>query len=173
MTFLLMTLLACGPSSDDIVKNLSSSNPVVREDTAKIARNFGSDSVESGLIGVLSDPEPKVRLNAVESLIELETKEAVPPLMERLELETDPRVQRAVVDALGRLEDSRAVPALIAFVEKRIDAPPLNALWALGNLEDDRALNVLAPLRASTDPHVVWNVNQALRKLKPAPNPAG
>jgi HEAT repeat protein len=173
MMLLLMTMFACGPSSDDIVKNLSSSNPVVREDTAKIARNFGSDTVESGLIGVLGDPEPKVRLNAVESLIELETKDAVPMLMERLELETNPRVLRAVVDALGRLKDSRAVPALISFVEKHIESPPLNAVWALGNLEDDRALEILAPLRASTDPHVVWNVNQALRKLKPAPNPAG
>jgi HEAT repeat protein len=173
MMLLLMTLIACGPSSDDIVKNLSSTNPVVREDTAKIARNFGSDSVESGLISVLGDPEPKVRLNAVESLVELETKAAVPSLMERLELETDPRVQRAVIDALGRLKDTRAVPALITFLEKHIESPPLNAVWALGNLEDDRALNVLAPLRTSTDQHVVWNVNQALRKLKPAPNPAG
>jgi HEAT repeat protein len=155
------------------VNNLSSQNPVVREDTAKIARNFGSDSVESALIEVLNDEEPRVRLNAVESLIELETVEAVPQLVVRLEVETVPFVQRAVVDALGRLKDPRAVPALITYLEARTDAPPLNAVWALGNLEDGRALNVLSAMRASPDQHVVWNVNQALRKLKPAPSPAG
>ena len=71
-------LMGCGPSSEDIATNLSSENLTTREDTAKIARNFGSEEVEAALIMSLEDPNSQVRYNALESLIELETIEAVP-----------------------------------------------------------------------------------------------
>jgi HEAT repeat protein len=169
----LMALLACGPSSDDVTRNLSSPNPVVREDTAKIARNVDSAEVEAALIGALGDEEMRVRLHAVESLAELDATTAVPGLVERLESEVDPAVRRAIVDALGRLGDAAAVPALIAALEARYETPPLDVIWALGALEDDRALNVLSRLRANDDMYVRWNVNQALRKLRPASNSEG
>ena len=110
----LSALLACGPSSDDIATNLTSANPVVREDTAKIARNFGSTAVEEALVGVLGDAEAIVRLHAIESLVELECDEAVPDLIQRMDVEPNPKVRRAIVDALGRLGDVQAVPMLVA-----------------------------------------------------------
>ena len=169
----LLTLLACGPSSDDIATNLSSANPVVREDTAKIARNFGSTAVEEALVAVLGDAEAIVRLNAIESLVELDCSDAVPELINRMGVESNPKVQRAIVDALGRLGDVQAVPVLVAYLEQRLADPPLDVIWALGALEDHRALKVLAGLRSNKDPYVVWNVNQALRNLRPAPDTAG
>ena len=169
----LLVLMACGPSSDDIATNLSSANPVVREDTAKIARNFGSDAVEEALVGVLGDAEAIVRLNAIESLVELDCDAAVPELIRRMDVELNPKVRRAIVDALGRLGDVQAVPVLVAYLEQHLDDPPLDVIWALGALEDHRALKVLAGLRSSNDPYVVWNVNQALRNLRPAPDAAG
>ena len=170
---LLWILLGCGPSPQDIATNLSSGNPVVREDTSKIARNFGSDEVESALISVLTDSEAIVRFNAIESLVELNCVEAVPSLIERLDTESNPKVRRAIVDALGRLGDVQAVPILVEYLSAHTDDPPLDVIWALGALEDHRALEVLALLRTSTDPYVVWNVNQALRKLRPASDSAG
>jgi HEAT repeat protein len=169
----LLWILACGPSSNDIAANLQSSNPMVRQDTAKIARNFGSDAVEASLIGALSDDEKQVRAHAIDSLVDLECGQAVPALVTRLEAEPDPYVQQLVVDALGRLGEVSAVPALIAHLEANIGDPPLNVIWALGALEDARALGVLSTLRNSSDPYVVWNVNQALRNLRPATTPAG
>ncbi len=169
----LLWILACGPSSGDIAANLKSSNPMVRQDTAKIARNFGSDAVEAALIGALSDEEKQVRANAIDSLVELECVEAVSSLVTRLDLETDPYVQQLIVDALGRLGEASAVPALITHLEENIANPPLNVIWALGALEDARALGVLSTLRSSSDAYVVWNVNQALRNLRPAATPAG
>ena len=56
--FLLGAFLAgCGPSPGDIAANLSSNNPVTREDTAKIARNFGSPEVEAALLEVAHDDD--------------------------------------------------------------------------------------------------------------------
>ena len=164
----LLVLMACGPSSDDIVTNLRSDNPAVREDTAKIARNFGSDAVNAALIEILVDPMEKTRLNAIESLVELEAVEAVPALA--LLLETDPSdlVKREAVDALGRLGDARAVPNLIAYIEAREkERPPLNAIWALGFLEAPQSLELLVRLREHDDLYVAWNANQALRNLRP------
>ena len=170
---IMLALLACGPSPEDIATNLASANPVVREDTAKIARNFGSPEVESALMSVLTDAEAVVRLNAIESLIQLECVEAVPALIERLAVEPNAKVRRSIVDALGRLGDVQAVPVLVEHLSAHLDDPPLDVIWALGALEDHRALEVLAGLRTSTDPYVLWNVNQALRKLRPAPDTAG
>lgn len=170
MMFLLM-LLACGPSTDDIARNLESPNPAVRADTAKIARNFGSDGVEKALIGALEDELEQVQVHAIESLAELEAKQAAPALIGIVDLqEASPKVLRAAVDALGRLGDTEAVPTLLVYLEAREQtAPPLNAIWALGNLEDHRALPILSRLRESKDPYVRWNANQALRNLRPPP----
>jgi HEAT repeat protein len=112
-----------------------------------------------------------VRLNAIESLAELEAGQAVPALVALLEAEeVSPEELRATVDALGRLGDVQAVPVLIAYLEAReAAAPPLNAIWALGNLEDHRALEVLSRLRESKDPYVRWNATLALRNLRPPP----
>ncbi len=170
MMWMIAGLFACGLSSSDVARNLQSKNPVVREDTAKIARNFGSDGVEKSLMKAIADPVEKVRFNAVNSLAELEAEQAVPALMERLNEETQPLVQRALVDALGRLGDEQAVPTLIAYLEEREETgPPLNAIWALGNLEDHRCLTVLSRLRRSKDIYVRWNANMALRNLRPPP----
>jgi HEAT repeat protein len=168
---IILAMLACGPSSSDISRNLSSPNPVVRVDTAKISRNFGSDEVVEVLIASLDDDIKQVRLNAIESLAELEAEDAVPALVALLEAEEVSAAElRAIVDALGRLGDVQAVPVLIAYLEAReAAAPPLNAIWALGNLEDHRALEVLSRLRESKDPYVRWNATLALRNLRPPP----
>jgi HEAT repeat protein len=164
---LLPLLLACGPTPEDIARNLASPNPAVRQDTAKIAKNFGGEATEAALVGVLGDPIENVRLNAVQSLVELEAVSAVPFLMARLEAEPAPRVQREIVDALGRLGDRQAVPTLLAYLEARAEDPPVNAIWALGNLGDPAALEPLIALRLSDDPHVAYNANVALRNLQP------
>lgn len=171
MMNILSLLIACGPSPEDIAANLTSFNPVTREDTAKIARNFGSPEVEAGLIEALQDPAQKVRYNALESLIELETVAAVPAIMAMLEVESDRDVEKLAIDALGRLKDPQAVPTLIAYIETcQADATrsiPLNAIWALGYIGDGQALELLSGLRESSDIYVSWNADQALKSLRP------
>ncbi|MFT5683483.1 MAG: HEAT repeat protein [Myxococcota bacterium] len=171
MMSVLALLIACGPAPEDIAGNLSSANPVTREDTAKIARNFGSPEVEAALIESLQDPTQKVRYNALESLIEMETVAAVPAIMAMLEVESDREVEQLAVDALGRMGDPQAVPTLIAYIETCRDdgvrSIPLNAIWALGFIGDGRALPLLSELREDSDIYISWNADQALKKLRP------
>ena len=142
---------------------------MMTQDTAKIARQVQSEAVIQGLVGSLHDPVETVRLNAIESLIELEAITAVPALMAALQTDESDVVKKELVNALGRLKDPQAVPVLIAHIEARLAANgrvPLNAVWALGFLQDGRALDLLSRLRESNDPYVVWNANQALRQLR-------
>ncbi len=158
-------LLACGPTDEDIARNLQAPNPVVREDTAKIARNYGSDAVVAALVAALQDPSATTRRNAVDSLAELEAVSAAPTLAAMLPTEPDERVQRQIVDALGRLGDPVAVPALLTWLGEREADPPLNAIWALGNIGDPASLEMLSRLRTSADPYVAYNATLALRLL--------
>lgn len=168
MIWLLSLAIACGPSAEDIAANLASDNPAIREDTAKIAKNFPGDAVVAGLIIALKDGAEQVRLHAVDSLVSLEAVEAVPALITVLETDASDVVRMEVVDALGRLKDPLAVPALMRLIESRKDQrPPLNAIWALGFLEDGQALALLSELREHEDPYVAWNAHQALRNLLP------
>ena len=163
-----LLLTACGPSADDIQRNLKSPNPVVREDSAKIARNVGGDVVVASLVAVLEDDSERVRLYAVDSLAELNDPAALPFLIKALNEDSSPEVRRQVVDALGRLRDPAAVPAIIAYLQDPShESPPLNAIWALGFIGDLSAMPVLVELRGSDDPYLTWSVDHALRELHP------
>ena len=166
---MLWFLLACGPSSEDIVRNLQSPNPVVREDSAKIARNVSATpEMTAALIGILSDPSPRAQQHAIETLVELQAVEAVPQLCDMLDNEAlNPSIQHAVIDALGRLRSANGVPSLIRFLNKDMNNPALDAIWALGFIGDMSALDVLSELRNHSDPYVVHNATVALRELRP------
>lgn len=172
MTWLMAALLACGPAPEDIAQNLVSENPVVREDTAKIAHNFDSEEVRAALLRALEDDSEEVRYNALNSLIMLEAVESVPAIMRMLEVERDRDVELLAIDALGRFQDPQAVPLLIQYIEnQRVDSErsiPFNAIWALGFIGDNQALPLLSELRESSDPYISWNASQALASLRPS-----
>lgn len=171
-------LAACGPSPEDIAKAVSSDNPVMREDGAKIAQNYDDPAVIDALIKVLSDPSETVRLNAIESLAELEATKAVPALIDSLNGDPSPKVKRAACDALGRLKAREALPDIIAYVESFTanDRGQLVGIWAIGYIGAEgglsadlkkQALDLLVARRdGSTDKFIVYQAKAALRTLK-------
>lgn len=175
--FVVLGLAACGPEPTDIAKAIASENPVMREDGAKIAQNYDDPAVVEALVKVLSDPSEKVRLNAIESLAELEATAAVPALVDSLNGDPSPAVKRAAADALGRLQAKEAVPDLIAYVESfgPNDRQQLAGLWAVGNIGSEgldpdgkqQALGLLVARReGTTDKYILYTANAALRTLR-------
>jgi HEAT repeat protein len=169
--------LACSPSADDIAKAIVSDNPVMRQDGAKIGQNYDDDVVVDALQKVITDPSEQVRLNAIESLAELEATAAGPALIERLMTDTSPAVRRAAADALGRLKVKEAVIPLVQYLATypASDRGQLAGVWALGNIgaeglpanEKKVALDCLVALRgATTDRWVTFQTEMALRTLK-------
>ncbi len=174
---LAVLLIGCSPAAADIAKAISSENPVMREDGAKIAQNYADPLVWDALIKTLKDNSQKTKLNAIESLAYTEATLAGPALIDVLQTDADPLVQRAAADALGRLCIEEAVPALTTYVGsfEPNDLNQLTGIWALGNIgaqglpADQKAL-VLATLvqkrETTTDRYVLYNANYALRTLK-------
>jgi HEAT repeat protein len=175
----IFALLACGPSATEIATAIQSQNPVMREDGAKIAQNFDDQVVIDALVSVLADPSEAVRLNAIESLAELEATSAGPALIERLKVDESDKVKRAAADALGRLVVVEAIPELLAWLDhfQPDDHAQLAGIWAVGHIGDEAgplgadvkgaALTTLVRIRETTkDPYVRYNVNAALRTLK-------
>jgi HEAT repeat protein len=163
MTFFF--LLACG-SADRVLDGLASENPITREAMAREAASFDDLRVVEALISALDDPSIEVRRNAVESLGALRAPDAVPRLCELVENDPVAGVQRAAITALARLRDPRAVPILVAHLERRRTAPPLDAIWALGEIGDPSAVAILSELRRSADVYVSYNASKALARIR-------
>lgn len=174
---MIVLFLACSPSPEDIAKAVASENPVMREDGAKIAQNYDDPVVVEALVKVLSDPSEPVRLNAIESLAELEASSAGSALIDRLQNDPSSKVRRAAADALGRLMVKESVPQLVVYVTSFSpdDRNQLAGVWALGNIGSEGlppelkplALTTLVNLRnATADKHVRYAASAALRTLK-------
>jgi len=170
-------LLACSPSAEDIAKAVTSENPVMREDGAKIAQNYDDEVVVDALITVLPDPSEKVRLNAIESLAEIQDQKCGDALIERLKSDPSPKVRLAAADALGRLLYKNAVPTLVSYAGEFAvdDRQQLGAIWAIGRIAYEgldadvkkQAMSFLVERREkATDPYVLYNISVALRYMK-------
>lgn len=178
VSFLALLLLAagCSPAAADIAKAISSENPVMREDGAKIAQNYADPLVWDALIKTLHDNSQKTKLNAIEALAYTDATLAGPALIDVLKTDPDPLVKRAAADALGRLEILDAAPALVEYLAtfQPNDRDQLAGIWALGNIgaqglpadQKKLVLDTLVQKReATTDRYVLYNSNAALRTL--------
>ena len=141
---LLTFLFACSAGPDEIATAIKSDNPVMREDGAKIAQNYDDQVVVDALVGVLGDTSEQVRLNAIESLAELEAGSAGPALVERLKSDASPKVRRAAADALGRLVVGEAVPDLLAYLAEVV--PPGPWLYPEDEVSDVPLRNLAAEI---------------------------
>lgn len=149
-----------------MVDGLASENPIVREEMAREAASSADARVVAALVQALEDPSVEVRRSAVDSLAALRATDAVPGLCDRIERDPAIGVRRAAVTALARLRDERAVPVLVAHLEQHRAAPPLDAIWALGEIGSSGAVPILSELRRSGDPYVAYNASKALARIK-------
>ena len=86
----------------------------------------------SPLIERLKDENPQIRLQAVESLGKLGSKEAVPPLLKLLDEEPN---KYPIIWALGEIRDERAIPALNKMLAGEDEALQYNARKALKKIQ--------------------------------------
>jgi HEAT repeat protein len=163
---ILLLAFACSPSAKDVVDGLASENPTTREDVAEAGGSIHDPRVVAALIEALGDPSAEVRKNAVESLATLRALDAVPSLCELVARDPSEAVRRSAVTSLARLGDARAVPVLVAALDRNRESPPLDAIWALGEIGDPGAVAILSELRKSGDVYVAYNASRALERIK-------
>jgi HEAT repeat protein len=140
----------------------------LRDDTDAVLRNAGSEifRMRGGkslpvVVGLLSDPEPDVVLQAVLILDRMRDPRALEPLHGALG-HPDPNVVQEALLAIGRLGDARSIPHLLPFLEADFWVQ-MAAVQALGDLRSPEAVPFLAP--RLTDPLAGQLAAEALARI--------
>ena len=160
----LLWMIGCSGKATTLITELSSENPVVRQDALIEARDFSDAALTAAVEKLLTDPDPRIRYEAVITLYQFRSTTSVQPLLPIL-YDTDPKVSRAAIDTLGHLADPSAASALMTLVSTNRDHPPLNAIWALGQCKVKEGRALLSELRQHPDKWVRYNVDEALRHI--------
>ena len=153
----------CGNDVDRYITDLSSRNPMVRLEAAKLARREDDPRLAAALTPLLQDDSTDIRLNAATSLSHIGSESEVPALVTALN-DADRDVRLAAVDALGRIRDDRAVVPLLAMLDTEVE--PYSVIWALGNIGSDGALDALTPMLDDENGYVRYQARRALLKIR-------
>ncbi|HEY3418115.1 MAG TPA: HEAT repeat domain-containing protein, partial [Armatimonadota bacterium] len=95
------------------------------------------------LLAQLADPDPNVRVRAIETLAEMRNTDGIAPLALAVVQDKDGTVRAAAARALGAFQDGRAVDALTAAWQDADRNVRLAAAQGLGRTNDPRALALL------------------------------
>jgi len=101
------------------------------DETARVARALGrtgDKGAEKTLIGLLTRPEPYVRLAAAEALAHCSSTNAIPALIASLASDTDRFIEHALTYALHRLADVRALSSALEHPHPRVQKAALTLL---------------------------------------------
>ncbi len=159
------------PNKSDLdanLENADSEDAKVRLEAIKGLAGSKDEKALRALLEALADPEPEVRLKAIDTVGEMRASEATPSLVQILFLRDSPDwlEQRALV-ALGRIGDSRATRPITDFIQRSTDTESKGtALFALGEIGDDKALPSLRDIQSSGDPTVKRLAGDAISKIE-------
>jgi HEAT repeat protein len=127
------------------------------------------------LLEAANDPNPTIRVKAIDTLGNMKAKEAVGPLLQRIHMrETDEPTKRRILACLGKIGDDRATTPLLRLVAR--DSVPTDlrasAIYALGEIGDDAALPALEELaEAPTDDPLRPVAKTAVGMIRNRPTP--
>jgi HEAT repeat protein/beta-lactamase regulating signal transducer with metallopeptidase domain len=137
----------------------------VNDDRSEEAQKRTAHFAIGPLITALNDTDAGVRLEAAQSLGQMEDSLAVAALTRALRSDSDARVRKMAAWALGNIEDESAVSALVQAlkIDKDIEVRR-TSVWALGQIEDESAVPALAESLRDSDAEVrklsVWALGQ-------------
>jgi HEAT repeat protein len=160
--------------SEDL-RRIRSEDPGERLEAARALGASEDPKAVQYLLGAASDSDLRVRLKAIDELGNRMATEATPLLVQQLFLrETDTIVKQRVLAALGKKRDPRSTQPICEFLARDLDPSTRGtAIFALGEIGDKGALDVLADLAANgTDPTACRLADEAARKInRKAPPP--
>jgi HEAT repeat protein len=128
------------------------------------------------LAAAVNDPDPRIRIKAIDTLGHMRAKDAVPLLVQRLFMrDTDAGTTQRILAALGKIGDARATGPIVDFLSRDVDAAIRgNAIFALGDIGDAAALPPLEAVAAKSGEDDVLRglALEAIRKIRERPAPA-
>jgi HEAT repeat protein len=146
-----LSRLGGDPVPQALLEVLRDRNPGLRSAAARALGEVNADAAAPPLIGLLlEDTAIEVRVSAAYALGLLGDPQAIEPLIQKLDDQTeDARVRGTAAEALGDLRDPAGVMPLIAALNDPSAEVRFWAAFAVGQLGDPRALPQLERLAAS------------------------
>lgn len=147
---------------DELIEKLNDEDEFVVEDAIGALELKGEEAVEP-LIGALSHRKKNIRLHAASLLGALQDERAIEPLIETLN-DNNKLVRREASTALSRM------PAAVDPLIEVLDNPDWRvrgaAAWALGNLNDEKAIPALEKLLDDESGYVKSGAQSAINSIQ-------
>lgn len=148
-------------SIQSLEQALNGSDPLYRINVLWALGQIGGNQVLRPIIRSMGDRDKSVRVKAVEIVTRM-GKTAYPELRKAIR-GRNPLIRRNTINVLGRMKATDFVPFIIAALSDPDPTVRKNAIWALGVLQDPRAVPALERIRS-------LNASKALKKIKVGPN---
>jgi HEAT repeat protein len=160
---------------DEHVRKLKGTDPTERLEGIRGLGEIDDPRAVDYLIAAANDPDPRVRVKAIDILGNVRAKEAIPLLTQQLFLrDIDAATKRRILACLGKIGDPRATRPIVDFLSRDVDTATLgSAIFALGDIGDRSAVAPLRTLAETSEDTVVRGLaHDALRKIQARPEPA-
>lgn len=151
-----------------LVTALHHRSPRARSAAALVLGKIGSPEAVGPLVEALRSFHVQMRKNAAHALGRIGDVRAACPLVMTLQRDKDCAVRAEAARALGELRYHPAALPLIAKLRDEHEAVQGNAAWALGELEDIRAIPALTNMLGSDDHWLRNTAREALDKIRRA-----
>lgn len=148
---------------EDLIESLNSDDDFVIEEAMGLLEMKGDEAVDP-LIDALSSRKKNIRLNAAKLLGLLNNPKAIDSLILTLR-DSNKLVRREASTSLSRL-GSDAVDPLIAILNDEDWRVRGAAAWALGNLNDEKAIEPLEALIEDESAFVSSGAKNAIANIK-------
>lgn len=158
---------------DESVRKLRSEDTTDRLEGLRGLGEIGDAKAIEYLLAAATDPDPVIRIKAIDTLANVKAKDATPLLVQQLFMrDTDLATKQRILVCLGKIGDPRATQPIRDFLARDVH-PGIrgNAVFALGEIGDPAALPTLEAIRDGNDDMLRGVAQEAVRKIREKPAP--
>lgn len=141
------------------------SDPAVESDLSR-KLEAGADAHVAEIARLLADPDAKKRMSALKLISVKRLREALPPLLSRIEVEKDHFVIATMVKVIGLIGDGSVLPVLSRFLGSDDPRVRANTVEGISYVHDNSKVALLEPLVRDADNRIRANALMALFPIK-------
>jgi HEAT repeat protein len=158
----------------DNVRKLQSDDPEQRLEAVRGLGEINEPKAIEYLVAAANDPDMRIRVKAIDTLGQIKAKDATPLLIQQLFMrDTDLGTKQRILACLGKIGDDAATGPIMDFLARDVD-PGLrgNAIFALGDIGDAKAVPALEAIARDGDPSLRGLATDSIKKIRARPAPA-
>jgi hypothetical protein len=162
---------------DEALRKFQDEDPPTKLEGIAALGTVGSDDRPKAigfLLQATNDPDTSFRIKSIDTLGNMQAREAVAPLVQQLFMrDTDRNTKQHILVALGKIGDPRATKPILDFLARGGDvAVRGNAIYALGEIGDKTALPPLETIEKGGDDEALRTLARtAAQRIRDKPAP--